>query len=293
MRRSTFALRATAASLALVVASPVLAQDGGSSQGSAAPAGQTLDTNANRLTIGGGVATVPSYEGSAHNQITGIVQAQGVYNGYAFALAGTQFSVDLIRNQPGPVWDFQLGPVASVNFNRVSRIDQAQVEALGKKKLAVELGGFVGIGKTGVITSPYDKLSVSLTYVHDVTNVYDSYVVTPTINYSTPLSTKAFVALSGGANYAGRGYAQSYFGVDAFGSARSGLPVFNAHKGWKNYNLTALANYSLTGNLLHGLSAVAGISYSHLMNDFAASPVVSQVGDRNNIYAALGLAYTF
>ncbi|WP_267381859.1 MULTISPECIES: MipA/OmpV family protein [unclassified Sphingomonas] len=286
MRRSTFVLFA-AASAALLAPAAAMAQD------SSAGGGQAIDLNANRVTVGAGVATVPSYDGSRHNEITGIVQAQGVYDGYAFAVAGTQFSLDLIRNAPGPVWDFQLGPVVSLNFNRVSRIDDARVEALGKKKLAVELGGFVGIGKTGVITSPYDKLSVNVTYVHDVTNIYDSYVVTPTINYGTPLSTKAYVALSGSANYAGRGYAQSYFGVDAFGSARSGLPVFNANKGWKNYNLTALGNYSITGTLLHGLSVVGGVSYSHLMNDFAASPLVSIEGSRNNWYGALGLAYTF
>ena len=260
------------------------------------PIGPTVpDINADRILIGIGIASVPSYEGSDNNNFIPAAAVQGQYKGFAFNTRGTQLYVDAVRNQPGQTLDFQAGPIISLNLNRRTKsgIDDRQVEALGKRKLAVELGGFVGVGKTGIITSAYDTLSVKVAYIHDVTNVHDSYVVTPIINYGTPLSRKTYVGLSGSASYAGRGYAQTYFGVDPAGSLRSGLPVFYADKGWKNYSISALGIYSLTGDLTGGLSAVGGISYSRLLNDFADSPVTSIAGSRNQWFYGLGLAYTF
>ena len=172
-------------------------------------------------------------------------------------------------------------------------LDDPRVKALGKVKTAIELGGYVGIGKTGVITSPYDKLSVSLSYRHDVAGAHDSGIWQPSINYLTPLSTKAAVGLFATAEHAGRGYATSYFSISPTQAIASGLPTYNARGGWKNYSIGGLATYSLTGNLLHGWKVVAGGTYRRMLNDFGDSPVVSIAGSRNQWLGAVGVAYTF
>ena len=196
-------------------------------------------------------------------------------------------------NDPGPTWDYQFGPVVSLNFNRTGDPKNAQVDRLGRTKVALELGGYAGIGKTGVITSDYDKLSVSVVYVQDVSGIHDSFTITPQIDYGTPLSRKAFVGISASATYAGDGYADSYFGVTQLQANASGLRGFNPDADWKNWSLSAFAAYSLTGDLLHGLQLVGGVNYSRLVNDFGRSPIVSDVGSRNQWYYALGLGYSF
>lgn len=283
-------LAAAAAVLALVAAAPAFAQDATGS-----PAGPTLDTSGDRITIGVGVASVPSYEGSDNNNFIPAGAIQGTISGYAFSTNGTRLYVDVIRNQPGPVVDFQLGPVIGVNLdrNRVKTIDDAAVERLGDRKIAIEAGGYIGIGKTGVITSDYDKLSASVAYVNDVNDAHHSYAITPQLDYGTPLSTKAYVGLSLSANYVGGGYADTYFGVTPAGTLASGLPTFNPDKGWKNYSVSALLNYSLTGDLLHGLGLGIGGSYSRLLGDFKDSPIVSLRGDKDQLYGFVGLTYTF
>lgn len=284
-------LRLTFAAALFSAAAPAIAQDVDAPR--TTQTDEAIDTGRNTVTIGAGVATVPSYEGSNTNRFVPVGAARGSIDGFSFSTRGTKLFVDLVPNKPGPVVDFQAGPVVSLDFNRVSGIRDDRVEALGKKKLAVEVGGFVGIGKTGVITSPYDKISISASYIHDVTGVHGSYIISPEINYTTPLSRKAFVGVSGSASYAGRGYARSYFTVTPTGSLASGLPVYYAGKGWKNYSVSGLAGYSLSGDLLHGLALVGGVSYSRLLDDFAASPIVSIAGKRDQWYGAVGLAYTF
>ena len=262
---------------------PVRAQDG--------PADPYRDT----VTVGVGVAALPDYEGSNDYRITPAPAAIGTIKGYGFVLAGNQLSVDLVKTAPGPVWDVQAGPIAQLNFTRSSSgsIDDLRVRALGKRGTAVELGGYVGLGKTGVLTSAYDTLSVTLGYRHDVSGVHDSGIWSPGITYVTPLSRKAAIGVFASADIVERGYARTYYSVSAAQSAASGLPVYTAHGGLKNWTLGVIGSYSLTGDLLHGVKVVGGGTYGRIEGDIARSPLVAIAGARDQWLGTLGLAYTF
>ncbi len=282
------------ASAALSLSVPAHAQD--------VPAADVSDAAAvgaqmgkNTITIGLGGAYLPDYQGSNDYQFTPAPAALAYINGHTITLIGNRLSVDLIGDRTNPGWDFQAGPVGVVNLDRTapSRIDDVRVRALGKIGAAVELGGYVGIGKVGVITSPYDRLSVALSYRHDVTGVHDSGIWQPSVNYFTPLSTKAAVGLFATAEHAGSGYARRYYSINQGQSLASGLPVYNARSGWKNWTTGAIGTYSLTGNLLQGWKLVGSVAYGRMLNDFGDSPIVSQAGSRGQWLSALGVAYTF
>lgn len=247
------------------------------------------------ITIGVGAAYLPDYEGSNDYRFTPAPGAIGSVGGFSFTVAGNRASVDLIPDRSRSGIDFQFGPIGVLDFNRSSlkSIDDPRIRALGKRDTAIELGGYVGIGKTGVITSPYDRLSVSVSYRHDVSNTHDSGIVQPSINYLTPLSRKAAVGLFASAEHVQDGYADAYYTVLPGQVAISGLPAFRARGGWKNYTLGALGTVALTGDLLHGFKLVGGGTYARLLNDFGDSPVVRIAGKRSQFLGVVGLAYTF
>lgn len=279
---------------ALSLSAPAFAQDATVSSNPAAAemAGQL---GKNTITVGLAGAYLPDYEGSNDYQFTPAPAALAYIDGHTITYIGNRVSVDLIGDKANRDWDIQAGPIGVVNLDRTapSRIDDPRVRALGKIGAAVELGGYVGIGKIGVITSPYDRLSVSVSYRHDVTGVHDSGIWQPSVNYFTPLSTKAAVGLFATAERVGRGYARRYFSINQDQSAASGLPVYNARSGWKDWSVGGLATYSITGNLLKGWKVVGGLTYGRMVNDFADSPIVSQAGSRSQWLSALGVAYTF
>ena len=274
-------------------AAPALAQ----SAPTATPpdAGAIAEGAGDSITIGLGGAYLPDYEGSDDYRFTPAPGAVGSIKGFNFTFAGNRLSVDLIPDRPGPGIDFQLGPVGVVNFNRSSlkSIDDGRIRALGERNTAIELGGYVGIGKTGVITSDYDRLSFSISYRHDVNGAHDSGIIQPTINYLTPLSRKAAVGLFASAEHVEDGYADAYFTVFPGQTIASGLPAYRAQGGWKNYTLGALATVSLTGDLFHGFKLVGGGTYARLLNDFGDSPVTRIAGKRSQWLGVVGLAYTF
>ena len=249
----------------------------------------------NTITLGLGAAYLPDYQGSNDYQFTPAPAGLAYIDGHTITWIGNRLSVDLIGARGNPGRDCQAGPVGVVNLDRTapSRIDDPRVRALGKIGAAVELGGYVGIGKVGVVTSPYDRLSVALSYRHDVTGVHDSGIWQPSINYFTPLSTKAAAGLFATAEHAGAGYARRYYSITPGQSVASGLPIYDARSGWKNWTAGALGTYSLTGNLLQGWKLVGSVAYSRMLNDFGDSPIVSQAGSRSQWLGALGVAYTF
>ncbi|MGN6268406.1 MAG: MipA/OmpV family protein [Sphingomonas sp.] len=282
--RSILALAALSAAAFAV---PAAAQDASSSS--------NIDPDRDTVTIGVAGAYIPDYDGSNDYRLMPLPAAIGSVKGFNFSVLGNRASMDLIPNKPGPGIDLQFGPIAVVNFDRTDHksIDDRRVAALPERDTAIELGGYVGIGKTGVITSDYDRLALSVSYRHDISGVSHSGVWQPSISYLTPLSTKAAVALFGSMQHVGRGYNQTYFGITPDESIASGLPAYSAHAGWKDYSLGGAFVYSLTGNLLHGVKLVAGANYTHLLGSAADSPIVRTAGSRSQWLAALGLAYTF
>lgn len=276
---------------ALLVAAPAFAQ--GPDTPPAPP--PTENDFGSSVTVGVAGAYLSDYEGSDDYQIVPAPAAIGSVAGVPFQLIGNRLSVDLIPNNPGPGLDFQLGPTAVLNLNRTSRdgIEDVRIRALGELDTGIEVGAYAGIGKVGVITSDYDRLSVSVSYRHDVNKASNGGVWTPSVSYLTPLSTKSAVGLFASAEHADDDFADYYFSVRPGQVAVSGLPAYTAQGGWKSYTLGAMGTVALTGDLLHGFKLVAGGTYKRMLNDFGDSPVTSIAGSRDQWLGAVGLAYTF
>jgi MipA family protein len=253
---------------------------------------QSVDANADNLTVGIGVTYEPSYEGSdAYNlQPGGFIT--GEVSGIAFFSRGPRLFVDVLR-KPRTGLDFQLGPVAGVRLNRAIRIADSQVESLGELDAAIELGGFVGIARTGVITSDYDSLSLRVSFVHDVANVHKSFVITPSIEYLTPLSTATVVGASIFANIVGAEYGQTYFGVSEPGAIVSGLAPFRGEGGLKDIAAGVFARQSLGRDLRRGFSVFGSATYSRLLGPFKRSPIVADAGSADQWFLGAGVSYSF
>ena len=269
--------------LAVTCSVPALAQE------PPLPSAEEINA-ANSFTIAGGGAIIPDYEGSDDYRWIPAGAIRGKVGSISFSTRGLYLYVDVI-NGSGSV-DFDVGPIVGARFNRTRKIKDDIVNLLPDRNTAIEVGGFAGVSFKG-LTNPYDSLGLRLDVIHDVANAHESTVVTPNVEFSTPLSRTAFVSASLGADFVSNRFADYYFSVSPAESLLSGLPAFNADGGMKNWKVGLLANHSLTGDLLHGLSVFGMGSYSRLVGDFKQTPIVSQRGSASQWMGAIGLAYTF
>lgn len=278
-------LRTLTVVAALLAAAPALGQ-----QADPPPLPDPNDQS-DTFTIGAGAAYLPDYEGSDDYRIIPAAAIRGRVSGISFYTRATYLYVDFIKRGDGPL-EFDLGPIVGARLNRTGKIKDDLVDALPERDTAIEVGGFAGVTYHG-LTNPYDALSFRVDVVKDIGGAHESTLVTPTIDFGTPLSRTFYIGLSASAEWAGGGYADYYYSISPADSLASTLPVHDADGGFKSWRLGLLANHSITGDLTGGWSIFGLGSFTKLSGDFKDSPIVDLRGSSSQWLAALGVAYTF
>ena len=248
------------------------------------------DSARDNWTIAIGVGTTPDYNGSDNYRLIPAASIRGTIGNIAISTKGTYLYADVIDGS-GSV-DFGAGPIVGVRLNRTGKIRDDVVDRLPELNTAVEVGGFVGVS-VGGLTNPYDSLGLRVDVLHDVANAHESTVISPNVDFSTPLSRFTYASVSAGLDFVSDDFADYYFGISPAGALASGLPVYNADGGLKSWKLGLLLNQSITGDLTGGFSIFGLVNYSRLVGDFKDSPIVSQRGSANQWLLAAGVAYTF
>ena len=276
-------IRYLTAAAVLAASAPALAQ----------PDAPLPDPNdrSDTFTIAAGGAYVPDYEGSDDSEFIPFGAIRGRVSGFEFSTRGTYLYVDFAR-RPDSGIDFDAGPIFGVRRERVRKVEDDIVNFFGKRKTAYEIGGFVGVSLHG-LTNPYDTLSFRLDAVHDIGNAHESTVVTPNIDFSTPLSRRTFIGLSASADFVSNKYADYYYRTPAVWLEDGSIMAYNPDGGMKNWKIGALINQSITGDLTGGLSIFGGAQYSRLVGDIGRSVPVDDLGSRSQWSLAAGLAYTW
>jgi MipA family protein len=279
--------------ISLTMSSPILAQSQPSVSDRERAGPPPPDDNALVLGFGGGIA--PRYEGSKDYgfQPGGVIQ--GKVDGYEFQVRGTNLYVDLIRDKPGQKTGFTLGPVVQVRLDRTDRDDlkDPRVAALGKRKAAVELGGYIGIKKKGVLIPPA-SLSFDVTFLHDVSGAHKSFILTPSLSLSSPVSQRTLARIGVSGDIVGKGYGRTYFDVPVLTSPPPTFaPYATNGAGLKSIGTTLFFAHDLGGNNRKGLGLFALTGYKRLLGQYARSPIVRDAGDADQFLAVTGLAYSF
>ena len=273
----------TAAAL-LCAASPLLAQGAGA---------ELPDPNdrSNSFTIAAGVASVPDYEGADEQRLTPAIAVRGRVAGMDFWSSATWLYLDVIAPSSSGM-DFDLGPIVGARFNRSGDVKDGAVDKLPELDTAIEIGAFGGVSWHG-LSNPYDTLSLRVDVLHDVGGAHKGTLVTPSVNFSTPLSTMTYVSASLNAEWAGGKYADYYYSISPAEGAVAGLPAYDADGGFKHWGLSLTGVQMVTGDLTGGLGVFAMGSYKRLQGDFKDSPIVDDRGSASQWMGAIGIAYTF
>ena len=245
------------------------------------------------LTVGVGGFYGPSYEGSDDYIVFPAPVIQGNLRGVAITPRTGGVALDFIPDAKDAKVGFSLGPVATINRNRVTRIKDPVVRRLGKLDTAVEVGVSAGATVYDLVTG-YDSLTFSADARWDIAGAHKGMLWGPSVSYFTPVSKGAAINLAVTAEHIDDDYANYYFTVSPAGAVASGLPSFQAKGGWKNVGANALIGVDFDGDLTNGgLAGFVTGGYTKLLNDARRTPLTSIRGDADQWLAGAGLAFTF
>ena len=244
------------------------------------------------IIVGAGVIGGPSYEGS--NDLIAIPAAgiAGRIGGIGINPRAAGIALDLIADSDQRA-GITLGPVLRYRSNRSGKIADPVVARLGKLPGVVEAGVVAG-GTFKRVLNPHDSLSISVDLRWDVSGHGSGMIVSPGLSYLTPLSRAQVFGLALGANFIDGRYAAYNYAVTPAGAAASGLPVYKARGGFKDWSIGAFTAHDLSGDFLDGGPALAaGAMYSQLHGSAAQTPLTLLRGSRGQWLFGGGLAYVF
>lgn len=231
------------------------------------------------VTLGAGVAWQPKYPGSDERRVSPAplvdVRFRSWFLGEVPSFASPfGFGVDLYRDA-----HWRLGVAASSTVTKVRKeSDSARLSGLGDIDRPLRLGGFAVYDAGWLETRGYVGT--------DVSGSRQGTIATLESELHWQATSRLTLSAGPGLMWANGRYAQTYFGIDAEQSARSGLPAFNARGGIGAAYLLTGARWRIDRHWQ--LNASAAIE--RLTGDAADSPIAQR---KLQTYFLLGAGYRF
>ena len=228
-----------------------------------------------RWQVGGLVYVSPKFEGAKSYQVTGFpfIAPAGFGDGGIVQIKGA----DDVRFRVLQFGNLEVGPLVGYRFGR-DESDSARLIGTGDIDGGFVLGGFATY-RTG-------PLAFSVSYHHQATGDDTGGLVRFGAEAITRLSPTVKLTTGIGTNYATDDYMTAFFGVNAFQSKASGLPVYNPSAGFKDVYIGATAAVDLSDRWTLILIG----RYAHLIGDAADSPIVETA---SQFYGGAALSYKF
>lgn len=232
------------------------------------------------IRLGAGAMYQPDYEGSDDYAFGALPFLMVNYRDLVF-LRGPMFGANLITIKgPGPGDKLQIGPAVRYQFGR-DEDDNDDLRGMGDIDGTVEAGAFISYGM-----GPW---SAGLSLFQDVGDSHEGLTAKLTAGHRLPLGPKLMLRSELFATWADENYTQTFFGVTAVQSARSGMRQYAAEGGLKDAGFSLDLNYSLSERW--GLTGRIG--YKHLLGDAADSPLVQDRGSVHQFSTGLMVSYRF
>lgn len=217
------------------------------------------------LSIGVGPVYEPDYFGSNDYEFNADPQVYVKFRNFVFLDDdGADFALFGFSR-------FRFGPSVRIRSRR-DQDDNPALQGLGDVGTTFEFGGFVA-------TTFLDRFAFKAKARHGLKTghrgtIIDGYL-TALIFRAGPVS----VSTSGHASWIGDRYADAYFSVTPEQSARSNgvLPVYDVDSGFRDVGGSVNAYI----NIRDRWSLNPYATYSYIFDDYAATPIIDQFGDRH------------
>ncbi len=227
------------------------------------------------LSVGLGPEYSPDYFGSDDYEIDPDPVAYVRFKNFSFLDDdGADFGLIGFSN-------FRFGPTMRIVGKRDEDNNPA-LTGLGDVGLTFELGGFAA-------ATFVDRYSVKAKVRHAIDTGHRGLIIdgnaTALLFRFGPVST----SVSAQTTWVGNDYADAYFSITPAQSAASGLPVYDAERGFRDIggSLNAYVNIGRRWSLN------PYVSYKYIFDGIADTPIIDQFGDRNQYAVGIHLMREF
>lgn len=233
------------------------------------------DSNDLRVRVGLGAQVRPKFIGADKSELAPLVNvkiARGT-NPFGFSSPTDSFGIPIISSG-----GFSFGPAANIAGSRKEKDVGA---AVGKVKTTLEAGAFAEQYLT-------DSFRVRAELLKGI-NGHKGLVGSVSADQIWRDGDKYVVSIGPHVRFSDGRYQRAYFGVTPAVALATDLAEYRPGGGIHAVGLEGTGRVQFNPTL--GLFGFAG--YDRLIGDAAKSPIVRELGSRNQLSAGMGLSYTF
>ncbi|MGL5363482.1 MAG: MipA/OmpV family protein [Bosea sp. (in: a-proteobacteria)] len=254
-----------AVAILLSASAPALAQS---------PLSSESATNWN-LTIGAGVRYQPDYQGSDDYVFSPrpIIRLGRGLGSKWHSTEDDSISIGLTQGE-----NWRVGVAGAFLFERLESRNPA-LRGLGKVGYGAELGGF---GEYYI--APWLRARADLRRGF---GAHQAFMTDLKLDVFGKLSPAWSFSVGPRLSLAGRDYVQTYYGIDAVQSARSGLPAQRMQGGLQSAGALGQVTYQWSPRV----QSTAYVEYKRVLGDAAKSPIVKRFGSADSV--TLGFSTTW
>lgn len=232
--------------------------------------------------VGAAAIVAPAFEGSRNTNIMLVPDVRVTYRDTFFASVPEGVGYKVINT---PAWE--VGPLAKLSMGRdedgkspfLLNDETTALRGMGDVDAAPELGGFAQYN--------YGRLAPRLE-VRQALGGHEGMVAEARLNYTDNAGPVVF-SFGPRAKWASENYTQTYFGVNAAQSARTGLARYTADGGLVSYGVGGMARMPIAKNV-----AVTGFAgYDHMGEAATDSSFIKARGESDQIMVGAGVSYKF
>jgi outer membrane scaffolding protein for murein synthesis (MipA/OmpV family) len=221
----------------------------------------------------------PEYE-VAKDRKTVLMPTINLFYGDTFFLTGMTAGANLLKHKTVQDVSITAGPLLALRRGR-DQDDNAALKGLGDIDPALDADVFVRFRKQG--------WQASVAVRQNLTNTDQGATVNFSAGYGMPLGPKLRLRTNLDTTWTSSDYMKTFFGIDARQSAQSGIAQYAAGAGFKHVGASLMADYSINREW----AGFASLRYKRLLGDAAASPIVANLGDNDQVSASIGVKYRF
>lgn len=227
--------------------------------------------------IGGEVFVAPAYQGDDEYLFSGkpLISIGKADQGVRFTSRNDNPSISLYDNG-----GFRTGIVGKLVLPR-DKDTSDDLKGLDPVRFGAELGGFAEI-------YPTDWMRIRAEVRRGIRS-HDGIVADVAADAFADVTDTVRVSAGPRISFATEGYMDTYYGVDAQESIKSGLSKYTADGGVQSAGLGAAINWKATEKVDTSLFA----EYSRLLGPAADSSLVQERGDKNQFMIGVSATYRF
>jgi outer membrane scaffolding protein for murein synthesis (MipA/OmpV family) len=236
------------------------------------------------ISIGAGAVMAPAFEGSDDYNMMLFPDVRVTYKDRFFASVADGIGYNVINSH-----GWRAGPIGRIRWAReedggspwrVAGTETNALSGLGDVDTGFEAGVF------GEYT--WQQHYAAKLEVRQGMAAHDAVIADVSLAYKNTYGNIGY-SIGPRLTWASEDYHQTYFGIDAAQSARSGLAQYDADSGIVSYGVGGFAAIPLgeqwRGNLFAG--------YDHMGNEPSDSPLINERGSEHQFMTGASVTYTF